>query len=199
MDRLIRLVQRLVPVAAAGLIALGVAGCAGRPVRDVLIDQHAAAYVFHHPREEVLAALQRMLEQRGFEVLPLSRGEALVTEWMLLTGTERIATAYEKLFVVVRRLTPEHSRVTALRMQLSTVGMETYHPTVQAHEDGDGGKTSASRQVNDGNYPLQWGKPYVRRALDVEWALIRRLDPARARQIETAVKRQLGKERPQSM
>jgi hypothetical protein len=202
MNTLLRVAERLLPLAAAGLIAASAAGCAAEPPRAKAIDHYAGSYIYHHPTDEVTAAVQRLLEDRGYEVMPIMQGEALRTEWKEVIGTEEVATVYERYFVLVQRLTGEHTRVAAMKLQYSTVGMESYHPTAPFHSDAEG------RSVNTVTYekgwrPLQMGKPIAKRALDLEWALIRRLDPDRARQIEATVDYRLthapsGSPRPDS-
>jgi hypothetical protein len=186
MHTLLRLAARLLPLAAAGLFAASVAGCAADPPRVKAIHDYAGSYIYHHTPDEVTAAVQRLLEERGYEVMPVMQGEALRTEWKDVIGTEEVATVYQRYFVLIQRLTGEHTRIAAMRLEYSTVGMETYHPTAPFHNDPDG------RSVNTVTYekgwkPRQMGKPFAKRALDLEWALIGRLDPDRARQIEAAV------------
>jgi hypothetical protein len=73
--------------------------------------------------------------------------------------------------------------------------METHHPQVPFVRDG------TSENVNSASYEKGWkprmmGKPQWGRALDVEWALIQRLEPTRSRQIEAAVDYLLRRDRP---
>jgi hypothetical protein len=186
MHSLLRLAERLLPLAAAGLLAASASGCAAEPPRAKALNHYAGSYIYHHPADEVTAAFQRLLEERGYQVMPVMQGQALRTEWKEMIGTEEVATVYERYFILIQRLTGEHTRVAAMQLQYSTLGMETYHPTVPFHNDPEG------RGVNTVTYgkgwkPLQMGKPLAKRAVDLEWALIRRLDPDRARQIEATV------------
>jgi hypothetical protein len=185
---------RCLAFAATLLLALASAGCAARSKRAVMIDSYAGAYIHHHSAKEMVAVVERMLKERGFDVLPTQQGEAVRTEWKNHLGDEEFATAVERYIVVVHRLTKEHSRVTAIRLRFSTAGMETYHPRTPLKNDGKG----QGHSVNTANYgkgwkPLMIGKPVKTRDLAFEWELIRRLDPNRARQIESMVDFELGR------
>jgi hypothetical protein len=175
--------------------AAAAAGCAAEQMsRSALLERHAAAFVHHHSRDEVIAGARALLEDRGYDVMPVQRGEALATEWRLLFGTDEFATSHDRYFVVVHRLTPEHTRIEAIRLVYSTLGMETHHPQIPFVRDG------MSENVNSAAYEKGWkprmmGKPQWGRALDIEWALIQRLEPARSRQIEAAVDYLLRNER----
>ncbi|MCC6558159.1 MAG: hypothetical protein IT372_34870 [Polyangiaceae bacterium] len=182
----LRSARRGLSIGAAACGAALAAGCAGPTAREVLIDHYATVYVYHHPTAEVEAGVHRLLEDRGFQIRPIRRGDAIQTEWKLLTGTEEVATMREQYYVVVRRLTKEHSRVTAMRLEYSSVGMESYHPTVPYHDGPDGSKAN-TRSDERGWSPLQFAKPRARRDAGLEWELIRRVDPERARRIEATV------------
>ena len=76
--------------------------------------------------------------------------------------------------------------MTAMRVRFSTAGMETYHPTTPLRSDGKGHSVNTVT-YGKGWRPLMIGKPERARDLPFEWELIRRLDPNRARQIESMV------------
>ena len=188
---LLRRAMRALSLAAAACIAPLAAGCAAPTAREVLMNHYTAAYVYHHPTAQVKAHVRRLLEKRGFQVMPIAQGEAVRTEWKLLIGTEEIATVKERYYVVVHRLTQEHSRVMAARLEYSTLSMESYHPTVPLRRDQDGSKLNTRSDAKSGK-ALQFAKPRVIRDFHLEWDLIRRVDPERARQIEATVDQALA-------
>ena len=186
MTPLLRPLRCLLPSLAAALLLAAVAGCATAPPRAAAIDRHASAYIYHHPKDDVIAALQRMLEDRGFEVMPVMQGNAVKTEWRGLIGSDQVGTVQERYVIIVYPLTKQHSRITAMRLQRSTMGMEAWHPLSRVDSDPTG-KNGNNASPTEGLVPLPMGKPLAKRALDIEWELIRRLDPVRARQIEAMV------------
>ena len=88
--------------------------------------------------------------------------------------------------IVIHRLTREHCRVQAIKLSYSSVGMETEHPHTLFKRDG------VSATVNTATYgkgksPLPMGPPTVRRDLDLEWKLIAREEPERARLVRSQI------------
>jgi hypothetical protein len=174
---------------ALSLLALALAaltlGCAGTS-RAQLLDLHVSGYVYHRPQAEVIAAATRLLAEQGFRLKPLNNGGMLRTEWRGILEDEEFATAYDRYLIQIKRLTPEHCRVQAVKVSVSSVGMETYHPTTTYKGDGNG------RNVNNvnngkGREGLLMGKPGYGRDLDFEWQLLRRVEPERARLLEGTV------------
>lgn len=186
MRQLLQLAQRPFSLFVAGLAAVFSAGCAAaQPTRGSVIESYASNYVYHRPSGEVIGGIQRLLEDRRFQIMPTMRGNAMQTEWKEVIGDDDVGAVQERYYIVVRPLTKEFSRVTAVRLQFSTVGMETWHPLRPFTRGGEKEEQNVNTQnFGKGLFPLPMGKPTVRRALDLEWDLIRRLDPSRARQIE---------------
>lgn len=136
-----------------------------------------------------MAAATRLLGERGFRFKPVSVGgpaTMLRTEWRAILDDEEFATAYERYVIQVKRLTKEHCQVQALKVSVSSVGMETHHPLTQYKRDGSG------RNVNNvtngkGRTGLLMGKPGYGRDFELEWQLLRRIEPERARLLESTV------------
>jgi hypothetical protein len=174
---------------ARSLIALALCaltlGCAGTS-RAQLLELHVSSHVYHRPQSEVIAAATKLLGEQGFRLKPFNNGNMLRTEWRGILEDEEFATAYDRYLVQIKRLSPEHCRVQAVKVSVSSVGMETYHPTTSYKRDGSG------RNVNNvnngkGREGLQMGKPGYGRDLDFEWLLLRRVEPERARLLEGTV------------
>jgi hypothetical protein len=93
--------------------------------------------------------------------------------------------------VVVHRLTREHSRVTAVRLRVGASGLGLWRPRARLQGDGIGRNINTVQLGKTGS-ALPMGKARAARDLDFEWELLRRVEPARARQIGSRVEYELA-------
>jgi len=162
-----------------------VSGCAGS-MPERLREAWTGAYVFHHPAPDVESAVRKLLEDGGFQLLDAYKGGIVRTTWRPIIDDDEFATAFERYIVVIQRLSPEHCRVAAIKISVSTLGMETAHPHTQSKGDGNG-RNENTITYGKGNVPLPLGTPAVRRDLDLEWRLIARAEPERARLVQSDI------------
>ena len=157
-------------------------GCAGSMTAR-LQQERTSAYVFHRPAPDVEATARRLLKDSGFVVLDADRPGIVRTKWRAILDDEEFATEYERYIIVVQRLTREHCRVGALKLSLSTLGMETAHP----HSYSGKGTNMNTVSYGKGKSPLPIGSPLTRRDLDFEWRLITHEEPEGARLVQSQI------------
>ncbi|MEP7122526.1 MAG: hypothetical protein ABJE95_16510 [Byssovorax sp.] len=167
-----------------GALAL-VSGCAGS-MSEKLREARTGAYVFHHPAPDVAAAARALLEDSGYQVLAGDGSGVVRTDWHPILDDEQFATTFDRYFVVVQRLSPQHCRIAAIRQSASTMGMEEAHPHSLSHTEGTG-RNQNNVTYGKGKDALPMGSPVNHRDLDLEWKLIARAEPDRARLVESDI------------
>lgn len=168
-----------------GLLLVVLAACG--PSRARRLEERAGAFVFHRSADDVNGALTAYFDERGFDWDPPRPDGVRPTAWKEVYGEWEFATVLERYYVKVKPLGPAHASVQVVRVTQSTTGMETYHPTTGANTGRDTKDVAPSQAMAKGSSPLPFGAPVARRALDVEWELIRRLEPSRAAALENRV------------
>lgn len=176
-----RAVQSLSLISALALVS----GCAGT-MPDRLREERTSAYVFHHPAPEVESTVRALLEDDGFNLTASLHDGVIRTKWRPVIDDDQFATTYDRYVVFIQRLSPHHCRVAALKWSASTLGMETAHPHTIAKNMGEG-HTMNTTTYGKGKVPLPMGPPTIRRDLDLEWKLITREEPARARVVQSDI------------
>jgi hypothetical protein len=176
-----RMAQCLSLITALALVS----GCAGS-MPDRLREARTGAYVFHHPAPDVESTARALLEDDGFHLKPARQSGIVRTEWKPIIDDEQFATTFERYVVVIKRLSPEHCRVEAIKMSVSSLGMETAHPHGMAKNDGNP-RNENTATYGKGSVPLRMGPPVARRDLDLEWKLIARKEPERARRVQSDI------------
>jgi hypothetical protein len=171
-------------------VTLLMAGCAGK-LHHQLVALETGAYVFHLPSAEVLQHAERLLLERGYDILQDRDGPLEVrTAWKTRFSAEGMASSAERYIVHVKPLTPSHCRAEVVRVSRSTLGLEEFHPTLGG--GGPIGREGGGKNVNtmtygNGSRPLPMGPPILARDPTLEMELISRLEPVRAKQISERV------------
>ena len=96
-------------------------GCAGS-LPDRLLDARTGAYVFHHPAPVVESTARALLNDNGFYLIAVDKGGIIRTSWRPVIDDDQFATTFERYVIVIKRLTPEHCRVEAIKISASTLG-----------------------------------------------------------------------------
>jgi hypothetical protein len=166
------------------LLLLGVA-CA--PSRATLLQRRATTYVFHRSADELSLAVTAYFDERGFD-WDAPRPDGLRrTAWKQVYGEAEFASVLERYFVLVRARGPTHATVEVVKLSRTTAGMETYHPVNGSNSGREPKDVNPTEPMGKGSVPLPFGPPIAKRALEVEWELIRRLEPHRAAALESRV------------
>ena len=160
-------------------------GCAGS-MPERLLKARTGAYVFHHPAPDVESTARALLTDCGFHLIAADQGGIIRTSWRPIIDDEQFATTYERYIVVVKRLSPEHCRVEAIKLSVSTLGMETAHP-YSLSKNVATGRNGNNSTYGKGKAALPMGKPSVSRDLDMEWKIISRKEPERARLVQSDI------------
>lgn len=180
----------LFAVAAACSLAFATAACAPAPAADArlaLVQARAGAHVYHRPAPEIAAAVRAELSAEGYALLAEEQDGLVRTEWRYLIDGKEFATVRDRYLVLVKRLSPQHCRVEAVRIAMSTLGAESskpYHLMVPPD--------IADRYVSTNI--LGWGDNRASvpqrysRDLAFEWRLLRRADPEGAARLEESVR-----------
>ena len=167
-----------------GVLAL-VSGCASS-MPDRLREARTGAYVFHHPAPEVASAARALLADSGYDVLAADDGTVVRTQWHAIIDDDQFATTFDRYFVVIQRLSPQHCRIAAIRQSATTLGMETAHPHTESQNIG-AGRNGNNSTYGKGKDALPMGLPANHRDLDLEWKLIAREEPERARLVQSDI------------
>ena len=160
-------------------------GCAGS-MPERLLQARTGAYVFHHPASDVESAARALLTDDGFYLIAADKGGVVRTTWRPIIDDEQFATTYERYIIVIQRLTNEHCRVEAVKLSMSTLGLETAHPHTESTNVGVG-RNGNNSTYGKGKDALALGDPAVRRDLEMEWKLIARAEPDRARLVQSDI------------
>jgi hypothetical protein len=175
----------------AALVALaGGAGCAPGPEAKVPVAllAQAGAHVYHRPAPEILDAVRAELVAEGYTVEPGSTDGLLRTGWKMLIDGREFATFRDRYVVYVKRLSPHHCRVEAVRVTLSTLGVDTGHPLKMLVPAGVNSKTNSTSIFGEG--PVRPAVPRgVARDFAFEWRLLARVEPDRAQRLAAAPRR----------
>ena len=173
------------PVALlAGVLLATNAGCAGAGLRrQQAIETEAIAHIYHRPAPDVAAEVRRLLSDTGFSLTPDSDDTFVRTQWKAVIEDDEVASLYERYVIRVKRLTPHYSRVVAMKVSLTTVGMETYHPLRLSQRGARNGGGSGK-----GLWPLPMGPPVLSRDGAFEWALLERVEETNAQRIEASIR-----------
>jgi hypothetical protein len=161
--------------------ALAAVGCApvARPLPPALLEE-AGTHVYHRPARDVRAAVQAELASEGYVVAPVSDDGLVRTDWKMLVDGREFATFRDRYVVLVKRLTPHHARVEAMRITMSTLGSDFTKPLHMFVPADVNDKTPSFGVYGEG--PERASMPYgVARDLAFEWRLFARLEPERAR------------------
>jgi hypothetical protein len=160
-------------------------GCAGS-MPDRLLQARTGAYVFHHSAPDVESKARALLEDKGFYLLAAYKGGIIRTTWRPIIDDDQFATTFERYVIVIQRLTSEHCRIEAIKMSMSTLGMETAHPHTESKNEG-AGRNGTTSTYGKGKDALPLGDPAVRRDLELEWELIAKAEPERAKLVQSDI------------
>lgn len=198
-------------LAMMGCVSLAATGCASThassvdltepQAREVLLHRTSAQVTYRRAPEEVMAAVRAVLEERGYRVLPSTDPDYVHTAWNV-DSQGATYTQLSQYLVAGQRLADGRFLVRAHQRQLTNVGGVLLHPTaapplprhmietMQAPENGGINLALAA------DTPLNAGTPEVRRAPELEWAILSRLEPRFTHAVEKQVDVYVANHRP---
>ena len=172
------------------LVLLLGAGCAHGPSRETLLERSAAAHTYALPPPEVWREAMALLQKAGYRVPPPVDGEFVARTPWKMQGEWDLASVRTRYVVMGQKDEAGRFAVRFFLISYPTIGTTAPHPGVGNHRDGKANNTQPGE-------PYSPVKPSMRRDLKLELALLERLEPARARQLEQSVDRYLASgERP---
>lgn len=146
----------------------------------------STACSIRRPAPHVKQGARALLADHGLRLRAADDSGTIRTRWRPILDDAEFVTAFEKYIVVVKRLSSEHCRITAMTLSVSTPGMETAHP----HDTSKNvavGRTENTNTYGKGKNALPIGTPAVRRDLDLEWKLIALEEPERAKLVQSDI------------
>jgi hypothetical protein len=179
-------------LAILGLLAAS--GCAASN-RETFMRERAGEHVYERPMPEVWAAAKQLLTEDGYTGREVQGGWVYVTEWKDASGESSVGSRFTRYLVEGKELGPTRSivRFTVVMRATGSTGAgagntepSTHAGMAQLGGSGEAGSDPASavpQPGSEGRGPksaLATGK----RDLEMEWRLLKKLDPGKARNIE---------------
>jgi hypothetical protein len=186
--------RRVALFVVAAIALVSGLGCASMN-RENYIHQKASEIIYERPMPEVWTAAQQMLTEDGYSGRQAPEGWVYITEWKENTGGSLATRTYTRYLVEGRPLGQTKSSIRFVKATrsagASSAGMGNADPNTHAgmsnlsaggtseskissqnmaqSQEGIGGKTSLASGTRD---------------LEMEWRLLQRIDPQRAKSIE---------------
>jgi hypothetical protein len=168
-------------VSWAALLALLAVGCAHGPSRETLLERNAGVHSYALPPEQVWKLANQLLREEGYrEGEPQSTPYVVRTPWKRLSSAD-VGAVFQRYLLMGQQLEDGRFDVRYFLITYTTVGRTADHPGM------GGGHRDARSQNTIAGQPHSPVKPVVKRDLAKEWALLRRLEPERAAQLEAKV------------
>ncbi|MFP2962475.1 hypothetical protein ACLEPN_33050 [Myxococcus sp. 1LA] len=178
-------------------LLLGACGCAVVPeTRQQLVETTSGNAIYKLPPDTLLATARILLTEQKYELLPTADPLYIHTTWRIRGNTD-LGANWSRVFVQVHPLSDGRAMVRAYRMDYTTNGRASSHPSMGAgNRDAKNGEGAAAASV--AGEPLSPTRPTVRRALDIEWEVLSRVEPRLAAHLEARAEAYLatGKKDP---
>lgn len=179
--------RALLPMVCAGLLLLGVTGCATTTnARQHLLERSVAYVAYQLPPEQVLDAARALLQERGYTILETRDPRYVRTSWKAkFDETLDMGAVRERQLVVARELADGRFTLNAYRISYTTIGRTAPHPISAKNE------TTGEQRMTQGD-PLSYVEPVLVRDLELEWEILSRVSPAIAHELESQVDQYLA-------
>jgi hypothetical protein len=181
-------------LAMMGCVTLAATGCATSASsktapaldRNVLLARASEQVLYRRPPEEVMGALEVLLNERGYTVLPSADPNYLRTGWRVL-GDFDFSSRWSRVLVQGRKLEDGRFVVRAFEQLNTTVGRAAPHPSLGGgNRDANRGGEGANTNYVQGE-ALFMAPVVTRRHAELEWALLAKLEPKFAAAVERQV------------
>jgi hypothetical protein len=169
------------------LLALGSGCAASQEARRDLLERTSAEVAYKLPAEQVMDAARAVLDEQGYVLSPGGGPHSLKTQWKL-DGDLDTLTRWSKVLVIGQYREDGRFVVRTQQVTWVTGGRTASHPSMggQARNGDKRGNDGGGTNSVQGD-PYGSAKPVFRRALDVEWAILQRLEPQFAAHVEQQV------------
>jgi hypothetical protein len=164
-------------------------GCA--TVRQQAVVEQMYEYAYARPLDEVWPEVRRFVAEEGYPPLESPGQYVVISDWVTSFGENRIASSAERIFVRGVPLNRANSEVRIFRQtrMLGNKGQPSYRERNNGSSLMVLTADEASPLDGSGGSGFRLGAPRTQnrvftRAVDLEWKLLRRLDPEDARRLE---------------
>ncbi|WP_240356723.1 hypothetical protein [Myxococcus eversor] len=158
--------------------AMCFAGCASP--RKVLLERTSSLVVYDLPAMEVMKAAEKVIADRGYDLLPSTDPYFLQTPWKV-TGNFDLGARWSRLYVEGRVRADGRFSVRAYEMAATTFARTQSLPTLRYTGHGTVDDTpNATPAVLVGTEPAMQtrsARPNIRRLLELEWSILERINP----------------------
>ncbi|MCK8502365.1 hypothetical protein [Myxococcus fulvus] len=175
----------------AGLAAVVCAsGCASSP-QKALLGRTSGLVVYDLPAMQVMKAAEAELGERGYALLPSTDPYFLQTPWKV-SGNYDMGSSWSRLYVEGRVRADGRFVVRAYEMAATTFARTQALPfglreTTSATIDDKPNATPAELIASEPELQTRSARANIRRNLDLEWAILERLNPDFANKVKEQV------------
>jgi hypothetical protein len=170
----------------SAFLVLG-AGCAtSQDARRTLLERTSAEVVYNLPGKQVMDAARAVLDEQGYVLAPGGGPTSIRTQWKIDGDLDHL-TRWSKVLVIGEQRADGRFVVRAQEVRWVTGGRTASHPGTASSVSGGGkrGSDGATNYVQ--GEPYSAAKPVFRRALDLEWEILKHLEPQFAANVEKQV------------
>lgn len=189
-----------VALAAALALSPAITGCAASN-RETYMREHAGEHVYDRPMPEVWAAAKQLLADDGYSGREERGGWVFVTEWKESSSSSNVSSVQERYMVEGKELSPSRCTVRFMKITRSSgaSGSSLGGVSNNSTHQGMASLSSASGNASPGNMPAtstpggitqQASIASGKRDLDMEWRLLRKIEPKAAGTIEAQALRE---------
>ncbi|MCP3138766.1 hypothetical protein [Pyxidicoccus xibeiensis] len=169
--------------------ALAVTGCASSPKKE-LLERTSSYVVYDLPSQQVMDAAEKELSERGYSLLPSTDPLFLHTPWKV-RGNHDVFTDWSRVYVEGRKLADGRLVVRAYRMAVNVHARTQLLPGFSSSsESSPEDKPNTTPTVLLATEPVLGRystRPAIRRDLELEWAIMERVNPDFAGRVKQQV------------
>lgn len=167
-------------------------GCASSN-RETFMRERAAEHVYERPMPEVWAAAKQLLTDQGYTGREVQGGLVFVTEWKDVSGESSVGSRFTRYLVEGKVLGPTRSIIRYTQVMRATgstgAGVGNTEPSTHSgmgniRPSAEGEGSPMPQPGSEGRGP-QSALASGKRDLEMEWKLLQKLEPAKARNIES--------------
>ena len=171
------------------VVALAVTGCASSP-RKTLLERTGSYVVYDLPAQQVMDAAEAELGARGYSMLPSTDPLFLHTPWKV-RGNHDVFTAWSRRYIEGRvrpdgRFVLRAYKVDA-NVHARTQLLPGFSPSVGVTPDEKPNTTPTEVLATEPVLGRSSTRPVIRRDLELEWAILERLNPDFAGRVKAQV------------
>ncbi|WP_426749541.1 hypothetical protein [Myxococcus sp. Y35] len=172
---------------AVALTLLALTGCTSQ--RQTLLERTSSYVVYDMPARQVMKAAEAVLSERGYALLPSTDPLFLHTPWKI-AGNHDVFTHWSRVYVEGRKRPDGRLIVRAYHMAANMPARTQMLPvpektTMVAPEEQQNIMPAVLLSAEP--VLVRSARPDLRRDLELEWAIMERLDPDFAERVKTQV------------